>query len=60
MKRTLVCKYDKDGVLAAVGDSMHDLARQLGVTASTVSKAVHRGSKSYALVEIDDDEEDDE
>lgn len=42
----------------AVGDSKIDLARQLGITVSAICDAMRRGSKSYALVEIDGDEED--
>lgn len=58
MKRTLICRYGKEGQIIAVGDSMHDLARQLDISPQAVSHGVHRGSKSYALVEIDDEEED--
>ena len=38
----------------AVGDSYHDLGRILGISASAVSHAVHRGSKSYMVIEIED------
>lgn len=58
MKRTVICRYDRDGQLMAVGDSKTDLARQLGITVSAICDAMRRGSKSYALVEIDGDEED--
>lgn len=43
--------YDRDGICIAVGDSIHDLARQLRVSSGTVSKALHRGSKKYAWIE---------
>lgn len=50
----MIAKYDKEGQIIGVGDNCHDLARQLGITASAVSHAIHRGSKYYAII---DDEE---
>ena len=50
----MIARYDKEGQIMAVGDNCHDLARQLGITASAVSHAIHRGSKYYAII---DDEE---
>ncbi len=37
----------------AVGDNFHDLGRILGISASAVSHAVHRGSKIYKVIEIE-------
>lgn len=54
----MIAKYDKEGQIIGVGDNCHDLARQLGITASAVSHAIHRGSKYYAI--IDDEEGADE
>lgn len=54
----MIARYDKEGQTMAVGDNCHDLARQLGITASAVSHAIHRGSKYYAI--IDDGEAADE
>ena len=50
--------YDKDGQCIAVGDSINDLARQLGITPAAVSHGLHRGCTRYAYIE--EDKENDE
>ena len=47
----MIARYDKEGQIMAVGDNCHDLARQLGIAASAVSHAIHRGSKYYAIID---------
>lgn len=37
----------------AVGDSFHNLAKVLGISASAVSHAVHRDSELYKVVNIE-------
>lgn len=54
----MIARYDKDGLIMAVGDNCHDLARQLGISASVVSHALHRGSKLYAIIDEGEDEDD--
>ena len=51
---TVVVKYSSryPYLPEAVGDNFHDLGRILGVTASAVSHAVHRGSEQYKVVDI--------
>lgn len=39
----------------AVGDSFHDLAKVLGISASAISHAVHRNSELYKVVEVEED-----
>ena len=54
----MVIRYDKQGQVIAIGDSIHDLARQLNITPQAVSHGIHRGSKLYAVVddsEVDND-----
>ena len=52
--------YDRDGQCIAVGDSVHEQARLLGVTVQAVSHGLHRGSRRYAFLEVDDDGADDD
>lgn len=54
----LVVKYSSKPphLPLAVGDSFHDLARILGISASAISHAVHRNSELYKVVEIEDPE----
>ena len=55
----MIVRTEKDGeTVIAVGDNCHDLARMLGISASAVSHAIHRGSKLYHV--IDDEEETDD
>lgn len=49
--------YDEDGVCIAVGDSIHDLARQLHVTTSAVSHGLNRHSPRYAFVDLEGEED---
>ena len=52
----LIVRTESDGeTVIAVGESCHDLARQLRITPQAVSHGIHRGSKLYHVVE--DDEE---
>lgn len=53
----LVVKYSSKPphLPLAVGDSFHDLARILGISASAVSHAVHRDSEIYKVVEVEED-----
>ena len=54
----LVVKYSSKPpyLPLAVGDSFHDLARILGISASAISHAVHRDSELYKVVEIEEQE----
>lgn len=47
----IIARYDKDDQIIAVGDNCHDLARQLHITPQAVSHGIHRGSKLYAVVD---------
>lgn len=49
----MIVKYSKEFpyLPEAVGDNCHDLARLLGITASAVSHAIHKGSKRYVIIE---------
>lgn len=53
----MIVKYSKEYpyLPEAVGDSCHDLGRLLGISASAVSHALHRGSKIYVMVPDDED-----
>ena len=53
----LVVKYAEEypNLPVAVGDSFHDLARILGISASAISHAVHRNSELYKVVEVEED-----
>lgn len=53
----MIIRYDKNEQVIAIGDNCHDLARKLGITASAVSHAIHRGSKLYYFMEDDYNEE---
>lgn len=53
----VIIYYDKDDHPIAEGTSAHDLARKLGVTPQAVSHGLHRGSRRYARVEVDEEEE---
>lgn len=53
----LVIRYDKNENIIAVGENYHDLARQLNISPSAVSHAIHRGSKLYYECEVEEDEE---
>ena len=55
----LVVKYSSKPpyLPLAVGDSFHDLARILGISASAISHAVHRNSEIYKVVEVEEIEE---
>lgn len=55
---TLVVKYSKEPpyLPEAVGDNFSDLGRILGITASSISHSIHRGSKQYRVIEIEEPE----
>ena len=52
----LVVKYSSKPpyLPLAIGDSFHDLARILGISASAISHAVHRNSELYKIVEVEE------
>lgn len=53
----MIVRYDKEGQVIAIGDNCHDLARILGITFQAVSHGIHRGSKLYAYIQEDEEEE---
>ena len=53
----LYIKYDEDGLPLAIGDSMADLARQIGETRYAIYHGLTRGSPLYAVVDIPDDDD---
>lgn len=54
-KRKIYLHYSEDGEADAVADTMQELADQVGVGLSAVSKGLKNGSDLYGVV--DDDEE---
>lgn len=55
--KTVVIRYEKDGTVRAVADSCHEMARILGITPQAVSHAIHRGSKLYKRIEVEENGE---
>ena len=53
----VIIYYDRDGLPVAEGRSAHERARKLGITPQAVSHGLHRGSRRYALIEVDEEEE---
>ncbi len=55
----MVIKTEKDGeTVIAVGDTIHELARILGITPQAVSHGIHRGSRLYHVIPEDLEEDD--
>lgn len=52
----LITYYDKDDHPIAEAESAHALARKLGITPQAVSHGLHRKSRLYGVVEVEDDE----
>ena len=50
----MIIRYDKKGIVIAIADNCHEMARILGITPQAVSHGIHRKSKLYAFVEDDE------
>lgn len=50
-------KYDKDGLPIGMGESIPELAKDVGTYPQTIRRAIKRNSDKYAVVEIDEMEE---
>ena len=56
----MVARYDKEGQIVAVGKNCAELSRMLGISLSVVARGVKRGSKLYAVIPDDEEDEDEQ
>lgn len=58
VSKTIYLAYAKDGTLMDMDESRTELARRLGVTPHTISRALARDNcKKYARIEIEETDE---